>query len=150
MLKIPYPPDDLGSLVPAVSEGHDHMVVNLGEPVAVAGPQLDAMAVSLDDGLIYLRCLCFHPGEERRAKIEAYLSIVAHDVHDASLVVEDPRGGIRGIAFGGHPLVPIVIGVGGVLDLERFQPGIFPRRLIEMAMDAQISFHYSPSTEASL
>ena len=54
--------------------------------------------------------------------------------------VKDARGGIRRVTLGGDALVPIVIRVGGVLQFDRFQPGILARRLIEMAVNADV-FH---------
>ena len=52
------------------------------------------------------------------------------------------RGGVGRVAFGGDALVPIVIGIGGILQFDGFQPGIFARRLIKMPVNAEITlFH---------
>ena len=50
---------------------------------------------------------------------------------------------VRRVAFCGNPLIPVVVGVGRVLQFDNFQPGILPRRLIEMSVDANVSFHLS-------
>ena len=64
-----------------------------------------------------------------------------NDLDDVTLAIEDAGGGVGRITFGRDALVPIMIGVGRILDFHRFQPGIFPRRLIEVTVDAEISFH---------
>jgi len=62
---------------------------------------------------------------------------------DPILGIQDTRHRIGRVAFGGDALVPVVIGIGRVLHLDGFQPGIFPRRLVKMAVDADVSFHKS-------
>ncbi len=67
----------------------------------------------------------FHPQEQGRPEIEADPGIVADDRHDAAFAVQIPGGGIGVIALGGDPFIPVMIGIGGILDLDGFQPGIF-------------------------
>ena len=72
-------------------------------------------------------------------KLKLDLGVVAHDVHEAPLAVQDARGGVGGVALGGDPLVPVVVGVSGILDFHRFQPGILPRWLVEMTVDTDVT-----------
>ena len=53
--------------------------------------------------------------------------------------VGDARGAVGGVTLGGDALVPVVIGGGGVLDLDGFEPGIFAGRLVEVAVDADVA-----------
>ena len=69
-------------------------------------------------------------------KLKLILRVVIHDLDDSLLAIEDARGSIRRVALGGDPLVPIVIGIGGVLNLDRLEPGILSRRLIKVPVDA--------------
>ena len=53
--------------------------------------------------------------------------------------VQNPRGAVGRVAFRGDALVPIVVGSGGILKLDRFQPRILARWLIEVAVNAKIA-----------
>ena len=55
------------------------------------------------------------------------------------LVVDDAGGAVGGVALGGDALVPVVVGRGGVLQLDGFEPGVFARRLVEVAVDADVA-----------
>ena len=63
----------------------------------------------------------FKPGEQRRSEIKADPRVIADDIRDALLIVEDPRGCIRRVTFGRYTLVPVVIGMGRILDLDCLQ-----------------------------
>src|SRR5258706_6288974 len=80
--------------------------------------------------------MSLQPRQQRRPEVEAHLSIVADKLDDLPFPVEDPRDRIRRVTFGGDSLIPIVIWSGRVLDLDVFEPGVFARRLIEVAVDA--------------
>src|SRR5437016_4175831 len=80
------------------------------------------------------------PRQESRAKIEADFRIVVDDVRNALLVIKNPGGKVWGIAFGCDALIPVVIGVCGILQFNLLKPGIFAWRLIKMAVDTDI-FH---------
>ena len=58
-----------------------------------------------------------------------------------SLLVENARDRIGRVAFRGDAFVPVVIGRRRILQLDRFEPGIFPRRLVEVAVNANVAFH---------
>src|SRR5919109_1522985 len=117
------------------------MVVCLSQRRAVSREDLLALAVRRENGLVGLRCGVFQPGEQRRANVEADPGIVVDDLGYAALAVQDPGGGVGRIAFGSDPLVPVVIGIGRILKLDRLQPGILPRWLVEVAMNANVAFH---------
>ncbi len=82
---------------------------------------------------------CFHPGQQGRSEIEADPRVVVDDLLDAAVRIQNPGGGVGRVALGGDPLVPVVIRIGRILQLDRFQPGVFPRRLVEMTMNADVS-----------
>jgi hypothetical protein len=84
----------------------------------------------------------FHPGEEGWAKIEADTGIVADDPHDAAITVQIPCGCIGGITLGSDPFIPVMIGIGRILDLYGLKPGVFAGWLVKVAMYAEESFHH--------
>jgi len=55
------------------------------------------------------------------------------------LFVLDAGGAVGGVALGGDALVPVVVGGGGVLDLDGFEPGVFARGLVEVSVDAEVA-----------
>ena len=76
------------------------------------------------------------PPEQRGAEVEAHAGVVVDDADDLVLEVGDAGGAVGGVALGGDAVVPVVIGRGGVLDLDGLEPGVFARRLVEVAVDA--------------
>ena len=98
------------------------------------------MPVGVYDAAIGFRRMLGGPGEQSRAEIETDSRIIVDDARDALLVIEDPRSKIGCVAFGGNSLVPVMVRIRGILQLYLFQPRIFTRRLIEMAMNTKI-FH---------
>ena len=83
--------------------------------------------------------LSCEPAEQRGAEVEAHARVVVHDADDLVLLVGDARGAVGGVALGGDALVPVVIGRGGVLDLDGLEPGVLARRLVEVAVDADVA-----------
>ena len=83
----------------------------------------------------------FEPIKQRRPEIETDLGVVVDEVDDLVLAVQDARDGVRRITFRTDALVPVVVRVGGVLKLDRLKPSIFSRRLVEMAVNADVAFH---------
>ena len=45
------------------------------------------------------------------------------------------------VALGGDALVPVVVRIGRVLDLDRLEPGVLARRLVEVPVDADEAVH---------
>ena len=78
------------------------------------------------------------PGEQRRAKIEAYARIVVDNPCDALLLIQNASRQIRRVAFGRYAFVPVVIRVCGILQLNLFKPRVFSRRLIEVTVNTEI------------
>ena len=112
------------------------MVVGLRQRVPVASPQGAARVVGLDDPPVGLRRGALEPGEERGADVERDAAVVVADFQDPLLGVEQPRGPVRRVALRGHARVPIVVGPGGVLDLDLLEPRVLPGGLVEMPVDA--------------
>ena len=102
-----------------------------------------ALLVGVEDGPVDLRAGPLHPGEERRPDVEADRGVVVDDVDDAVPGVEDAGGRVRRVALGRDALVPVVVGGGRVLDLDLLEPGVLPRRLVEMPVDADEAAHIS-------
>ena len=141
MLEVCNAPKDLGAPVACVGERHDHVIIGLRQRRAMSGKVFPAFAVRLQNRQVDVRCFGFQPREQGGAEIETDLGVVVHQPFDPALGVEDARHGIGRIALGGDALVPVVVGVGGILQLDGFEPGILPRRLIEMTMNADVTFH---------
>ena len=55
------------------------------------------------------------------------------------LIVENARRRVGRVTLGTDALVPIVIGIGGVLKLDSFKGRILPRWLIEMSVNTDVS-----------
>ncbi len=76
------------------------------------------------------------PAEQGGAEVEAHPRVVVHDADDLVFFVGDARGAVGGVTLGGDAVVPVVVGGGGVLDFDGFEPGVFAGRLVEVAVDA--------------
>jgi len=62
-------------------------------------------------------------------------SAVAQGYGHTILPLDAPRRGVRRIALGGHPLVPVMERRRRVLDLHRVEPRVLARWLVEMPVD---------------
>src|SRR5271157_5215760 len=63
----------------------------------------------------------------------------------SSLAVQDAGNRIGGVALRVDALVPIVVGVGRILNLDVLQPVVFPGGLVEMAVNTDVSVHQDSS-----
>src|SRR5262249_5306577 len=63
--------------------------------------------------------------------------IVVDDPFDVAMTVHDPRMAVGTVAFGVDAFVPVMMGRGAFLPIDRAGPRIFPRRLVEMPMNDQ-------------
>ena len=138
--EVAYAPYDLRFLVAWVGQRHDHVVVRLCDGRAVAAEVFLALVVSLANTCEKLRDFLLHPEQERRAEIEADLRVIVHELDDAMLVIEQTRLCIGRVAFRRHAFVPIVVGIGGILELDSLERRIFARRLVKVAVHADV-FH---------
>jgi hypothetical protein len=80
------------------------------------------------------------PAQQRGAEVEADARVVVHDARDLVLVIDDARRAVGGVALRADALVPVMVGRGSVLRLDRLQPGILARRLIKVTVNADKSF----------
>ena len=87
----------------------------------------------------------FQPGQQCRAEIETYLRVVVNYVDNLSVGAQYPRGGVSPVALLRYLVVPVMIGIGRVLQLHLFQPRVLPRRLIKMTMNTNVVLHLQTS-----
>src|SRR5579859_3398072 len=138
MLEVTDAPQHLSPLIAAVGQRHDHVIVSLGNSRAVPAEALATCAIGFQNGAIGFRLLRLHPGEQRRAEVEADVGVIIDDALDISLGIQNARSRIGSVTLGGNALVPVVERISGILDLNRLQPGVLARRLIEMSMYTDI------------
>jgi hypothetical protein len=128
----------LGVLIPGMGKGHDQMVVGLSHGGSAAGKYLLAFFIGINNSLIRFLVVFFHPGQQSGPKIEAYPCIIVDDIDDILFFIEDPGRGVGGITLGRNTLIPVMIGISGILDLDLSEPGVFPGGLIKMTVDADV------------
>src|SRR3954469_10862023 len=100
----------------------------------MSGEKFLGLAVAFKDSLVALGRSLFHPRQQSRAEVEADPGIVINDLRNTAFGIKYSRSAVREIAFPRDAFIPVVIRTCGVLGLNRFQPGIFPRGLIKMTM----------------
>src|ERR1019366_3462076 len=103
------------------------------------GEALLTFAVGVENGLIGVRCAVGHPGEQRGADVEADPRIVVNDACNAVVRSQDAGSSVGSVTLGGDALIPVMIRIGGFLELDGLEPGIFPGRLIKMTMNTRIA-----------
>ncbi|SPF47440.1 hypothetical protein SBDP1_650007 [Syntrophobacter sp. SbD1] len=141
ILKIFYSPENLRVLVATVGQRQDHVIVGLGQSISMTREFLQAPPVGLQNCLIRFSGIPLHPEQDRWTEVEAYTGIIIHQLGYPPFRIPDSRHGVCRVAFGRNPLVPVVVGERGILDLDGLQPGAFPWRLIKMSMDTNESVH---------
>ena len=139
MLEVADAPEHLRPFVPGVGQGQDRVVVDLGDRRAVSRESSSTRVVGLDHGAVGRRVAVLQPAQQGRPEVEADPLVVADATGDASAVVEDRRGRVGRVALGRDPLVPVVVRVGRFLPLDLPRPGIVARRLVEVAVDAEVA-----------
>ncbi len=60
-------------------------------------------------------------------------------------MVQNAGFGVGGVALCCDLFVPIVVGIGRILELNRLKPGILTRWLVEMTVDANRTLHIHSS-----
>ena len=144
MLEITNSPQNLRVFISCRSQRQNHVVVSLGECRAVTGKGLLTFFVRPQDAFVDVGDLLFHPGEQCRPEVETDFGIVVYDFYDSLIVIEDSGGGIGSVTLCRNALVPVMVRICGILHLHGFQPRVFTRWLIKMAMNAQVAFHNQP------
>lgn len=134
--KIAQAPQNLRLFVALVAQRQDGVVVDLRQRRAVAGKTKHALLVGKQNGFVHPAQMCGHPRQQRRAVVETDALVVADDVGDAALAIQDARKTVGLVALGADAFIPIVIGEGAVLDFDGAKPRIFAGRLVEMTVDA--------------
>jgi len=129
------PPAHLGDLVAPARQRHDHVVVDLRDGVAVTVARRHARPIGLDHLCVHVRPLAGQPRAEGRAHVEGDLLEVVDDVEDLVVLVDASGRGVRRVALGGYPVVPVVVRGRRVLHFDRFEPGVLAGRLVEVAVD---------------
>ncbi len=114
----------------------------------MSGKALLTSVIGGDNGFVNLGSLVLHPSQQSRAEIETDFLVVADDLDDEALAIENPRRSVRLVTLSSDPLVPIMVGIGGVLRFDDLQPGILSGWLVEMSVNADVTFHESPATFA--
>jgi len=139
VLEVGNAPADLGAGVAFIRERHDDVVVNLRKRGAVAAVARGAGFVGVLNHAIGAGSEIGEPAQECGAEVVAHARVVVEDAYDLALLVLNARGAVGRVALAGDALIPIVIRGCGVLHLNGFKPGVFARRLIEMAVDADVT-----------
>ena len=88
--------------------------------------------------LINLRSFFFHPGQQCGAKIETHVRVIVDKFNDSILVIQNSGKGIGRVAFRADPLIPVVVRISRVLDLDCFKRRVLSRWLVEMTVNAYI------------
>ena len=146
VLELAEAPVDLGLAVPRRCQRQDHVVVRLGDGVAVVEPRLTG-AVGGTQGLDDGGRLLGHPGQERGPHVEAQPLVVVDDVLDAPLQIQHAGPGVGRIAFVRDPRVPVVKRRRALLPFDCPGPGVLAGRLIEVPVDHQMNGHSLGSIE---
>src|SRR5437867_573068 len=102
-----------------------------------------ALFVGVEDRCVSGRRLLCQPAEERRPEVEADAAVIVDDPLDRARFIEDPRPGIRPVALGAYPLVPIMKRRRAVLDFDRLQPRVLAGRLVKMPVYTNKAFQIS-------
>src|SRR5215472_3135278 len=140
------PPPYLRHFVATIGQGQDHMVVALGDRAAMTGITAAALLVRFENGCVNAPARVLHPGKQRWAEIKTDVRIIVDQLDDPILRVQDSRSGIGRITFGGDAFVPVVIGIGRVLQLHSFQVRILAGWLVEVTVNADV-FHWTSDGE---
>ncbi len=82
-----------------------------------------------------------HPASDSSVapKLKLIRRVVVQDADDLVLLVLDPRGPVRRITLGRNAVVPVMVRRRRFLQLHRFQPRILARRLVKVAMHADVA-----------
>src|ERR1700739_1060744 len=133
-------PLDLCDLIAAIGQWKNHVVVALREGRAMAGKMVTALPVRFQNRCVHATRLIFHPGEKGRTEIETDSFVVIDQLDDAIFRIKNARGGIGRITLRRDALVPVVIWISGILELDGLEIRVLAGRLVEVTVDADV-FH---------
>ncbi|KUG20060.1 hypothetical protein ASZ90_010205 [hydrocarbon metagenome] len=122
--EVAYPPDDLRFPIPHRRKRHDQVVVWLGDGRSVPGIPLLALSVCRNDCGMQIRLLPLQPRKKCRTGGEADLPIGIDKLQDPPLPIQDAGSSVRGVALGRDPLVPVMVGICGVLQIDPSGPRV--------------------------
>ena len=117
------------------------MAVDLGQSGAVAGKIFLTFPIGFENRVINIRRFGFKPREQRSTEVETDLGVIIDEPDDLVIPIENPRDGIRRIALRRNTLVPIVVRIGRILQLDAFEPRVFTGGLIEMTVNTNVAVH---------
>ena len=113
------PPADFRFLIAPAREREDDVVIWCRQRVAVSQP-LYARVIGADHGVVDVTRFTLQPVEQRRSEIETQILVDRHQ---------------REIRFLGDAHIPIMLRRGRRLGIDQSRHRVFPRWLIEMAVD---------------
>src|SRR4051812_35631780 len=93
------------------------------------------LRIRIQNHVVEPRRLLARPGQQSRTEVEADTAVIVDYPGDTGLIIQNARRSIRSVALGRDSLVPVVIRIGGILQLDCFEPGILSRRLVEVAVN---------------
>ena len=152
VLEVGEPPSHLGQPVAVVRERHDQVIVGLSDCVAAPAESPRALTVGGEHGRVDVGPGALQPRKECRTEVEAHRPVVVADAHDTPGGIERARVRVRRVALGVDPLVPVVERGRARLARNGLQPGILPRRLVEVPVDdreALVGAHRTHSPQPS-
>src|SRR5205814_1222434 len=97
----------------------------------------------VQDGLVRLRLHLLKPRQQSRSKIEADVGVVISNFLYIAIAIQDSRCSVWRVTFGCNAFVPVMVGVGGVLQFDKLKPCVLPRRLIKVPVNTDVPFHQS-------
>src|ERR1700722_10916717 len=97
---------------------------------------LGAELVGVEDHAVGSGGLVVQPAEKGWPEGVTHPRVVVHDADDFVFFIRDAGGAVGSVALGGDAVVPVVVGSGGILYFDGLEPGVFARRLVEVAVYA--------------
>src|SRR6202000_802746 len=98
-----------------------------------------AICIRIQNHPVDTRRIVLQPGKQRGPEVEADTPVIIQNARDAVFAIENASSPVRGVALRSNALIPVVVRSSRVLRLNRLKPGIFPRRLVKMAVNADIA-----------
>ena len=121
------------------------MVIGLGQGGTVALAPL-THCISGQDQTEDFGIVLLQPGGQGRSHIVTHMAEQIDQGKDLAVTIEQTGSGIGGVALPGHPLVPIVVWIGGGLAHNGVDPGVFPWRLVVVSVNGDVPSHEGDGT----